>query len=144
MSGRQQREIVIFRRVVVAVDDDPRVRQSLQSLLSSAGIEVRVFSSGGQVLESEALADAGCLITDVRMPGMDGWELFRRTAATYPLLPIIFVTAHQDEAALCRALAGGAFAFLYKPFDGEELLATVEAAFKSGQPGRDNPGLIGL
>ena len=144
MSRRQQRELAIFRRTVVVVDDDPRVRQSLDSLLSSAGIEVRVFSSGAQVLESDALADAGCLITDVRMPGMDGWELFRSTAATHPLLPIIFVTAHQDEEALRRALDGGAFAFLYKPFDGEELLGTVEAAFKSDQPGSGNPDLTGL
>jgi FixJ family two-component response regulator len=144
MSGRQQREPAIFRQTVVVVDDDPRVRQSLQSLLSSAGIEVHVFSSGGQVLESNALADAGCLITDVRMPGMDGWELFRSTAAAHPLLPVIFVTAHQDEEALCRALDGRAFAFLYKPFDGEELLGAVEAAFKSNQPGSGNPRLSGL
>ena len=135
MSKRQQRELAACRRTVVVVDDDPRVRQSLENLLSSAGIEVRVFSSGGHVLESDALASAGCLITDVRMPGMNGWELFRNTVATHPLLPVIFVTAHQDEEALCRALDGGAFAFMYKPFDGEELLAVVEAAFKSNQLG---------
>ena len=107
-------------------------------------MEVRVFSSGGQVLESDALADAGCLITDVRMPGMNGWELFRSTVATHPLLPVIFVTAHQDEEALRRALDGGAFAFLYKPFDGEELLGTVEAALNSNQLGSCNPDLTGL
>ena len=144
MSRRQQRELAVFRRTVVVVDDDPRVRQSLDSLLSSAGIEVRIFSSGGQVLESDALADAGCLITDVRMPGMNGWELFRSTVATHPLLHVIFVTAHQDDDALRRALDGGAFAFLYKPFDGEELLGTVEAAFKSNQPGSSTPDLTGL
>ena len=144
MSRRQQRELAVLRRTVVVLDDDPRVRQSLDSLLSSAGIEVRVFGSGGQLLESEALADAGCLITDVRMPGMDGLELFRITAAIHPLLPVIFVTAHQDEEALRRALDGGAFAFLYKPFDGEELLGTVEAAFKSNQPGSGTPDLTGL
>jgi two-component system response regulator FixJ len=144
MSRRQQRELAIFRRTVVVVDDDPRVRESLDSLLSSAGIEVRVFSSAGQVLESDALADAGCLITDVRMPGVNGWELFRSAVATHPLLPVIFVTAHQDQGALRRALDGGAFAFLYKPFDGEELLGTVEAAFKSNQLGSGLPDLTGL
>jgi two-component system response regulator FixJ len=130
--------------MVVVVDDDPRVRQSLESLLSSAGFDVRVFNSGKQVLESDALAAAGCLITDVRMPGMDGWELFRGTADACPFLPVIFVTAHQDDDAARRALDGGAFAFLYKPFDGEELLVTVEAAFKSNQLCSGSPDLTGL
>jgi FixJ family two-component response regulator len=80
------------------------------------------------------------LITDVRMPVIDGWELQRRTAATYPLLPLIFVTAHQDEEAFRRALSRGAFAFLYKPFDGEELLRTVEAALQFQQDQRRRKG----
>ncbi|HEY2041000.1 MAG TPA: response regulator [Edaphobacter sp.] len=144
MSRRQQSEPAAFQRMVVVVDDDPRVRQSLESLLSSAGFDVRVFNSGRQVLESHALAAAGCLITDVRMPGMDGWELFRETADAYTFLPVIFVTAHQDDDAARRSLDGGAFAFLYKPYDGEELLATVDAAFKSKRPDSGNPGLTGL
>jgi FixJ family two-component response regulator len=144
MSKRQQSERAVFQRIVVVVDDDPRVRQALESLLSSAGTEVRVFSSGRQVLESDALTDAGCLITDVRMPGMDGWELFRRTADAYPFLPIIFITAHQDDDAVRRALNRGAFAFLYKPFNGEELLDAVEAAFESNQPCYGTPDLTGL
>jgi len=143
MSRRQQRELAVPRRTVIVVDDDPRVGRSLESLLNSAGIEVRVFGSGGQILESGALAEAGCLTTDVRMPGMGGSELFRRTTAVYPLLPIIFVTAHQDEEALRFALDEGAFAFLYKPFDGEELLGTLEAAFNSNQPS-NNPDIPGL
>lgn len=133
MSRDLQRELGISERVVVVVDDDPRVRQSLEGLLNSAGIDVRVFSSSAEVLESGALDAADCLITDVRMPGIDGWELQRRTTGAYPLLPLIFVTAHQDEEAFRCALSGGAFAFLYKPFDGEELLRTVEDALKSSQ-----------
>jgi FixJ family two-component response regulator len=67
------------------------------------------------------------------MPGIDGWELQRRARSAYPLLPLIFVTAHQDEGVFRRALSGGAFAFLYKPFDGEELLRTLEAAFDANK-----------
>lgn len=117
----------------MVVDDDPRVRQSLESLLISAGFDVRLFGSGADVLQSGALDTAGCLITDIRMPGIDGWELQCRTRSAHPFLPLIFVTAHQDEDAFRRALAGGAFAFLYKPFDGEELLRTVEAAFEANK-----------
>ena len=123
----------ITSRNVVVVDDDPRVRQSLESLLISAGFAVRLFGSGADVLQSWALNTAGCLITDVRMPGLDGWELQRRTRSAHPLLPIIFVTAHQHEDVFRRALSCGTFAFLYKPFDGEELLRTVEAAFDADE-----------
>ena len=141
MSCYSQQAHGITSRNVVVVDDDPRVRQSLESLLISAGFDVCLFSSGTEVLQSGALDAAGCLITDVRMPGIDGWELQRRTRSAYPLLPLIFVTAHQDEDAFRRALSGGAFAFLYKPFDGEELLRTVEAAFDANKnrAGHDSP-----
>jgi two-component system response regulator FixJ len=133
MSCYSQNAPGITSRNVVVVDDDPRVRQSLESLLISAGFDVRLFGSGAEVLQSGALDAAGCVITDVRMPGIDGWELQRRTRSAHPLLPLIFVTAHQDEDAFHRGLSGGAFAFLYKPFDGEELLRTVEAAFDTNK-----------
>jgi FixJ family two-component response regulator len=133
MSCYSQHAPKITSRNVLVVDDDPRVRQSLESLLISAGFDVRLFGSGAEVLQSGALDAAGCLITDVRMPGIDGWELQRRTRSAHPLLPLIFVTAHQDEGGFHRALSGGAFAFLYKPFDGEELLRTVEAAFDANK-----------
>jgi FixJ family two-component response regulator len=138
MSKRHQQAARVVGRTVVVVDDDPRVRQSLQSLLSSAGINVRTFSSGSEVLNSGVLDAAGCLITDVRMPAIDGWELQRLTTAAHPLLPLIFVTAHQDEEAFQCALSCGAFAFLYKPFDGEELLRTVQAAIKSNEIGDED------
>jgi two-component system response regulator FixJ len=133
MSWYRQHGPGMTSRNVVVVDDDPRVRQSLESLLISAGFDVRLFGSGAEVLQSGALDAAGCLITDVRMPGIDGWELQRLARSAYPLLPLIFVTAHQDEGVFRRALSGGAFAFLYKPFDGEELLRTLEAAFDANK-----------
>jgi FixJ family two-component response regulator len=110
------------------VDDDPRVRESLERLLDSAAIKTRSFRSAEEALRPGGLEAICCLITDVRMPGMDGWELKRHTAIAFPALPVIFVTAHHDENLRQRALSMGAFAFLYKPFDAEELLSAVDAA----------------
>jgi FixJ family two-component response regulator len=139
MSRHSETARALDKRIVVFVDDDTRVRQSLQSLLSSAGIETRGYSSAEEVLESGALDEASCLVTDIRMPGMDGWELQRRTSLAFPLLPLIFVTAHQDDQGFRKALSLGAFAFLYKPFDGEELLHAVEAALTSRAVGGVEP-----
>jgi FixJ family two-component response regulator len=116
--------------IVALVDDDARVRESLKHLLYSAGIETRSFSSAEEALQPGVLDSVCCLVTDVRMPGIDGRELHRRVAASFPALPVIFVTAHPDDEVRSHALTQGAFAFLYKPVDGEELLGTVDAAVK--------------
>jgi FixJ family two-component response regulator len=119
--------------IVALVDDDARVRESLEHLLYSAGIETRSFRSAEEALQPGELNSVCCLITDVRMPGMDGCELHRRVAASLPALPVIFVTAHPDDEVRGHALTQGAFAFLYKPVDGEEFLSTVNAAVKWGR-----------
>jgi FixJ family two-component response regulator len=116
--------------IVVGVDDDFRVRESIESLVESAGFAPLVFSSAEEFLQSGKLAEATCLITDVRMPGMDGIELQRRVRLERPELPIIFITAHYDEEMRRRALSGGAVEFLYKPFDGEDLLRAIDRALK--------------
>jgi FixJ family two-component response regulator len=121
------------KHVVVGVDDDFRVRESIERLVESAGYAHRVFSSAEEFLQSGALAIANCLITDVRMQGMDGIELQRRIRLERPELPVIFVSAHQDDEARQRALDEGATRFLYKPFDGAELLRTIEAALKDAR-----------
>jgi FixJ family two-component response regulator len=118
------------KHVVVGVDDDFRVRESVERLVESAGYAHRVFSSAEEFLQSGTLAIANCLITDVRMPGMDGIELQRRIRLDRPDLPVIFISAHQDDEARQRALDDGAIRFLYKPFDGAELLRAIEAALK--------------
>jgi FixJ family two-component response regulator len=118
------------KHVVVGVDDDFRVRESVERLAESAGYAHLVFSSAEEFLQSGKLAIANCLITDVRMPGMDGLELQRRIRLERPELPVIFISAHQDDEARKRALDEGATRFLYKPFDGAELLRTIEAALK--------------
>lgn len=118
------------RHLVVGVDDDFRLRESLKSLVESAGYAASVYSSAEEFLQSGALAGAACLVTDVRMPGMDGIELQRRIRLERPELPVIFISAHQDDEARKQALDEGAMKFLYKPFDGAELLRTIEAALK--------------
>jgi FixJ family two-component response regulator len=116
------------RHVVVGVDDDFRVRESIESLVESAGYAPRLFASAEEFLHSGTLAGATCLITDIRMPGMDGIELQRRVRLERPKLPVIFITAHYDEEIRKRALNGGAVDFLCKPFDAMDLLEAIEAA----------------
>lgn len=121
------------RQLVLVVDDDPRIRQSLESLLRSAGYQVNLYGSATHLLMDAALQRARCVITDIRMPAMDGWELQRCVAVTYPDLPLIFLTAYYEDSAMGRAFANGAFGFFYKPFDAELLLQTVQAALLSRQ-----------
>ena len=111
-----------------AVDDDGRVRASIQSVLESAGYEAVVFASAEAFLESGVLRQATCLLADVRLPGMDGLELQRRIRRARPQLPIIFITAHDDEHIRQQALQDGAEDFLLKPFDAAQLLDSIEGA----------------
>jgi two-component system, LuxR family, response regulator FixJ len=121
-------------RICILVDDDARVRDALENLLNSAGLTVHAYAAAKELLRADSLNQADCVITDVRMPDIDGWELQRRIAAEHPDLPVILMTAHQDAAAAARARVNGAFAFFYKPFDGEELLRVVMAAMGSRLP----------
>lgn len=114
--------------IVAAVDDDFRVRESMESLLESAGYAPVVFSSAEEFLDSGAVAAAACLITDVRMPGMDGIELQRRIKLQRPTLPIILMSAHHNAEIRRTAIEEGALAFLYKPFDATDLLKIVHSA----------------
>ena len=114
------------RPLLVAVDDDPRIREALQCLFDSAGIDSRVFATSEEALDLFQHATVDCLLTDLQMPGIDGWELQRLTSAAYPQLPIIVVTAQVTNPS---RLTSPTFAILTKPFDGEELLRTIRAAF---------------
>ena len=93
-----------------------------------------VFASAEEFLQSDAPASAICLITDVRMPGIDGLELQRRVGIKYPRLPVILITAHYDDEIRQRALSQGAVGFLHKPFDAADLLGAIELAV-STRPG---------
>jgi len=115
-------------QIVVGVDDDVRIRQSIESLFESAGFTSLVFPSAEEFLRSGKLLETSCLITDVRMPGMDGLELLRRVRFDRPRLPVIFISGHHDDEVQRKALEGGAFAFMYKPFDPRDLLTAVNQA----------------
>jgi FixJ family two-component response regulator len=104
------------------------MRTALMNLLTSAGHEVRTFVSAEDFLGSGHLDITGCLLLDLRMPGMSGLELQERLAATKARIPIIFLTAHGNEDARARALRAGAIAFLGKPFNEDVLLDAVTAA----------------
>ena len=115
-------------QLVVGVDDDVRVRESVARLAKSAGYDVLMFASAEAVLASGALGAAACLITDVRLPGIDGLELQRLAKAGSPALPVIFISGNADDEVRHRAFHEGAVDFLYKPFDGEDLLRAIEKA----------------
>jgi FixJ family two-component response regulator len=114
--------------IVAAIDDDSRVRESLASLLESAGYAPLVFSSAEEFLGSGTLAAATCVITDVRMPGMDGIELQRRIRLERPTLPVILISAHYNAEIRQKAMDEGAVDVLYKPFDAADLLKIVQLA----------------
>jgi FixJ family two-component response regulator len=114
--------------LVAAVDDDRRVRESVQSVLESAGYEAVTFDSAEAFLDSGVLARVMCVLADVRLPGIDGIELQRRIRSARSALPVIFMTAHDDDDIRQRALRDGAVAFMVKPFDGGELLEHVARA----------------
>ena len=114
--------------LISLVDDDSSFRQAIRSLLRSAGYRVETSPSAEEFLKNGDLARLRCLIVDLRMPGMGGLELQRRLKTSGHAVPIIFVTAHADENSRTKAFEGGAFAFLPKPFDGDELLDTVRSA----------------
>jgi len=113
--------------LIAVVDDDDSVRESLRDLLRSAGFAVQVFASAEEFLHSDQLRQPDCLILDVRMPGIGGLELQRRLVASHRDLPVIFITAHGDEATRSQALKDGAMEYLLKPFTEEALLNAIHA-----------------
>jgi len=119
--------------VVAAVDDDFRIRESIASLLESAGYAPLAFSSAEEFLGSGTLAAATCVIADVRMPGMDGIELQRRIRIERPKLPVILISAHYNPEIRQTAIEEGAVDFLYKPFDATELLKIIQSAVTRGR-----------
>ena len=113
--------------IVFVVDDDYRVREALSSLVASVGLEVAVFGSAQEFLESEKPDSPACLVLDLELPGTSGLELQQELAAGASP-PIIFITGHGDVPSSVRAMKAGAVEFLPKPFGEEELLQAIDAA----------------
>jgi FixJ family two-component response regulator len=112
------------------VDDDPSVREGLSRLLSSVGFGVSTFASAEEYLISDRVGNANCLVLDIRMPGMSGIELGRQLIANHSEVPVIFMTAHEEEAERVQALAGNARTVLIKPVSEEALLTAIDTALK--------------
>jgi FixJ family two-component response regulator len=118
-------------KMVAVIEDDESYRVAVQRLLKSAGLSVQSFGSAEAFLNSGQQRETGCLITDIRMPGMSGLELQFKLNSDHCPIPTIFITAHGDEKMRLQAMRGGAVKFLMKPFDGETLLEAVRVALKS-------------
>ena len=116
---------------VAVVDDDDLMRGALLGLLKAVGLPAREFASAEDFLNSGLQHEAGCLIADIRMPGISGLELQAKLNADRCRIPIIFITAHGDEKMRMQAMRGGAVEFLAKPFDDEALLESIRAALNS-------------
>ena len=118
--------MVVTGTTIFVVDDDDLVRDSLRALFTSAGFKVEVFESAQAFLDSDHQQRKGLLVLDVRMPGMNGLELQRHLADSGAAIPIVFMTAHEDNQVRAKAMAaGGAVAFLYKPFEDHALLDAI-------------------
>ena len=118
--------------MVAVVEDDESYRGALQRLLKSAGLSVLAFASAEDFLNSGQQRETGCLIADIRMPGMSGLDLQARLTTEQFSIPTIFITAHGEEKMRLQAMRGGAVKFLAKPFDGAILLEAVRVALDSG------------
>ncbi len=114
--------------MVHVVDDDQAVRESLEFLLHSAGLGARTYASAREFLAAADVSRAGCVLTDIRMPDIDGLTLQRRLAELGSRLPVIVMTGHGDVPLAVQALKTGAADFLEKPFDEDRLLKTVREA----------------
>jgi len=133
------------KATVFVVDDDSSMRRALESLLRSVGHDVRLFASAPEFMQAARHDTPGCLVLDVRLPGMSGLAFQQELAKAGVLLPIIFITGHGDVPMSVRAMKAGAAEFLTKPFDDQVLLDAVHAALERDRARRrDDAGLAAL
>lgn len=118
------------KSLIAVVDDDQSVREGLENLINSVGLEVKLFASAEDFLNSDTPLQTDCAIVDVRLPGISGLELQHRLAADGQSIPVIIITAQGDDKTQDEAVAAGAIAFLEKPVKEEVLLAALKSALK--------------
>ena len=116
--------------VVMIVDDDDSMRRAARRLVKSFGLGVDTFASAEDFLASGRLGETACLVLDVHMPGLSGIELQSKLIAEGHHIPVIFITAFADEKTQARALEAGAYAYLIKPFDEDDLLEGIRRALQ--------------
>ena len=118
--------------MVHVVDDDPAMRDSLEFLFETAGLKAKTYDSGPALLAEAASLAPGCIVTDVRMPEMNGLELVRRLGEAGVTLPVIVMTGHADVPLAVEAMKAGVVDFIEKPFDDEIFLNAVRKALDAG------------
>ncbi|MBH5400244.1 response regulator transcription factor FixJ [Bradyrhizobium sp. CNPSo 4010] len=123
---------------VYVIDDDAAMRDSLNFLLDSAGFAVTLFDDALAFLEALPGLNFGCVVSDVRMPGLDGIELLKRMKAQQSPFPILIMTGHGDVPLAVEAMKLGAVDFLEKPFDDDRLTAMIESALRQAEPAAKN------
>src|SRR3954449_2592886 len=120
---------------VYVIDDDEAMRDSLMFLLDSAGFEVTLFEAARQFLDALPALPFGCVVSDVRMPDIDGIELLKRLKATHGAFPIVIMTGHGDVPLAVEAMKLGAVDFLEKPFEDDRLIGMIDIALKQAESG---------
>jgi FixJ family two-component response regulator len=118
------------RAVVFVIDDDPSMREALADLVSTVGLEVRAFAEPQEFLQSKPPDAPGCLVLDIRLPGMSGLTFQQELVKEGLALPVIFITGHGDIPMSVRAMKAGAVEFLTKPFHDQDLLDAIHAAIE--------------
>ncbi|MEA3133736.1 MAG: hypothetical protein QOG17_1582 [Gammaproteobacteria bacterium] len=128
--------------VVFVIDDDPSMRGALEDLIGSVGLQVRLFASPQDFLQSKLPDAPGCLVLDVRLPGMGGLAFQKELARVGVALPIIFITGHGDIPMSVRAMKAGAVEFLTKPFHDQDLLDAIHTAIERDRERRREAVLV--
>jgi two-component system, LuxR family, response regulator FixJ len=128
------------QQTVYVVEDDEAVRDSLELLLKSDGKSVKTYENANAFLKDYSESMAGCIVLDIRMPGMDGMELQKKLNDRHSILPIIFVTGHGDVPMAVDAMKEGAVDFIQKPYREEALLEKIEAALQQDEEQRKTLG----
>ena len=127
---------------VFVVDDDAPMRESLKNLIRSVGLRAELFASAQEFLRSKRPDAPSCLVLDVRLPGLSGLDLQRRTTEAGLEIPIIFITGHGDIPMSVRAMKAGAVEFLTKPFRDQDLLDAIQQALERDRKARDQRAAI--
>jgi FixJ family two-component response regulator len=123
-----------LKQNIVVVDDDPEMNQAIRRLLNAAGFCTVAFDSGEAFLQASSTTSAACLVLDIHLQGLSGFELYRQLHQNGFAVPVIFITAYDDPASRSQAKDAGAVAYFTKPFPGKSLLAAVIKAIQA------NPG----
>jgi FixJ family two-component response regulator len=136
-KGRSEAESIVF-----VVDDDASVRQALQSLFRSVGLQAQTFGSTAEFLNAKLPDVASCLVLDVRLPGISGLDFQSELAKAKIHVPIIFITGHGDIPMSVKAMKAGAVEFLTKPFRDQELLDAIQVALNRDRTRRQNDNAV--